>query len=151
MNPGRIKILGAYLLAMGLLQMCLYLAMSRWTEEFNWLFYFDPRLGVLFLETVLRKNDPHVPSLLRWSLAAWTLLLGGVLFSGRRVVKLFVVSELILVLTNLFFFLYTIREGLHFSHGFSIGELFFPLLVMVLFSFVPLWLAWRSRAKSDAI
>jgi hypothetical protein len=151
MNLQRMKILGAYLLAIGFLQTCLYLAMSRWTYESDWLLYFDPRIGIFYLENLLRKTEQIAPAFLRWLSAGWILLVGYLLLSGRAMVKTFIVSELILVLPNLCFFLYIIRANLSPSHGFSIGELSLPILVMVLFSFVPLWLAWWSHSKGDAL
>ncbi len=150
MNSKRVKILGAYLLVISLLQMCLYLAMSLSPDEFDWLFYFDPRAGMFFLEALVRGTEQIVPSLLRWLSAAWIFLIGGLLFSGRPIVKAYVASELILLLPNICFFLLIVWANLSPAHGFSVGELFFPILVTVIFSLVPLWLAWWSRATGDS-
>ena len=151
MNTKRVKFLGAYLLVNSFLQMCLYLAMSRSPEQSDWLFYFDPRAGIFFLETFMQGREPSEPTFFRWLSAVWIFLIGLLLFSGRRIVKAFVASELILLLPNVCFCLFIIWANLKPSHGFSVGELFFPILVSVIFSFVPLWLAWRTSSKSDAM
>ena len=150
MNTKRVKFLGAYLLLISFLQMCLYLAMWRSPDESDWLFYFDPRAGIFFLETFMQGREPSEPTLFRCLSAVWIFLIGLLLFSGRRIVKTYAASELILMLPNVCFFLIIIWANASPNHGFSIGELFFPMLVMLLFSFVPLCLAWLSRAKGDA-
>jgi hypothetical protein len=150
MKSKRIKILGAYLLAISSLQMCLYLAMWRSPEQAEWLFHFDPRFGIFFLETFMQGRRPSDPTFFRCLSAIWIFLIGLLLFLGRSIVKTYVASELILLLPNACFFLIVIWANQSPTHGFSIAELFFPLLVMLLFSFVPLWLAWQSRSKADA-
>jgi hypothetical protein len=151
MNPKRVKILGAYLLAASSLHMCLYLAMSLAPDKFEWLLYFDPRVGIFFVETFVRQTEQSVPSFFRWLSAMWVFLIGWGLFAGRPMVKAYVVSELLLLLPNVCFFVFIVLTNLSPSHGFSVGELLLPLLVMVIFSFVPLWLAWRCRSTGDAI
>src|SRR4028119_1944529 len=100
MNAKRIKFLGAYLLLVSSLQMCLYLAMSRSPDESDWLFYFDPRAGIFFLETFMQGKKPSDPTFFRWLSAVWIFLIGLLLLWGRPMVKVFVASELILMLPN---------------------------------------------------
>ena len=150
MNLARAKFLGIYLIAICSLQICLYLALSFASEENLWLFYFDPRIGIFFLETVLRGVEQVVPGILRWLSAIWILALGIFMLSGRPLIKTYIVSEILLVLPNLLFSLAIVAANLGPTHGFSVGELFFPILVMVIFSIVPLSLAvwWRGNHVS---
>jgi hypothetical protein len=150
MNLKRLKILGAYLITVCILQICVYLALSLSSEKYLWLFYFDPRIGLFFLESGLRGAEEVTPGILRWLSAAWILVLGLFLFSGRPLIKTYIFSEIILLLPNLLFILAIIWANLSPAHGFSVGELFFPGLVMIAFSVVPLALAFWARAR-DAI
>jgi hypothetical protein len=153
MKLERAKILGVYLIAICSLQICLYLALSVAAEKYLWLFYFDPRIGVFFLETIIRGSEQVVPGIFRWLSAVWILALGVFLFSGRPLIKTYVFSEIILFLPSLLFSLFIAAANLGPTHGFSVGELFIPILVMIVFSIIPLglafWLLWSSRFKGE--
>jgi hypothetical protein len=148
----RTKGLGIYLVAASTLQIFLYLALSLSPEKYDWLFYFDPRIGIFFLETAVRGAEQVAPGLFRWSSAIWILLLGLLMFGGRPLVKTYIAAELFLVLPNIVFFFAIVRSNLSPVHGFSIGELVFPVIVMLVFSLVPLVLAfriWRRNAQDE--
>ncbi len=70
MNLKRAKVLAIYLMVIGFLQICLYLAMSKASDEYSWLIYLDPRIGLFFLESSARGTEQSAPSVLRWLLAA---------------------------------------------------------------------------------
>ena len=151
MNPQRTKTLGIYLLAGSILQLSLYLALSLSTDKAGWLFYFDPRLGIFFLESGVRGAELSNPGIVQWLSAVWILLLGLMLLFGRPLVKTYVVSEIILSIPGVFFFLAILGANLSPAHGFSVGELLFPVIVMIAFSVVPLVLACRIRKKTARI
>ena len=147
MNPQRTKTLGIYLLAGSILQLSLYLALSLSTDKAGWLFYF----GIFFLESGVRGAELINPGIVQWLSAVWILLLGLMLLFGRPLVKTYVVSEIILLIPGVFFFLAILGSNLSPAHGFSVGELLFPVIVMIAFSVVPLVLACRIRKKTARI
>jgi hypothetical protein len=151
MNPQRTKTLGLYLILASLLQICLYLALSLSADKADWLFYFDPRLGIFFLESGVRGAELIIPGIFQWLSAIWILLLGLMLLFGRALVKTYIVSETILSIPSVFFFLAIVLANLSPAHGFSVGELLFPGLVMIAFSVIPLVLAFRIRKKAARI
>ena len=141
----RYKILGTYLLVAGILQACLYLALSV-SPSLDWLFYFDPRIGIFFIESAWRGADETVvPSVLRWLTVGWILLLAALFLYGRPLIKTYVISEVVLLLPSVLFFIGIIFANLSPAHGFSVGELLFPVPVAIMFSAVPLGLAFWSR------
>ena len=153
MKLGRVKFLGIYLVVICALQICLYLALSVVSEENLWLFYFDPRIGIFFLETVFRGAEQIVPGIFRWLSVVWILALGVFMVSGRPLIKTYIASEIVLALPSLLFSLVIVVGNLSPAHGFSVRELFTPILVMIFFSLVPLglafWLLWSSRYKGE--
>ena len=144
----RTRILGAYVLVAGILQTVLYLFLSI-SRDHNWLNYFavylDPRIGIFFLEAGWRGTEQIIPGIARWLTAGWLLTLGGLLFTGRKVVWFYIISEIALSLPNVFFFVVIVLANLSPAHGFSVGKLFVPILVMTAFSIIPLVLAFWSR------
>ncbi|HEX8177234.1 MAG TPA: hypothetical protein VF543_19250 [Pyrinomonadaceae bacterium] len=146
MNLKRTRILGVYVFVAGFLQLLIYIAMSTSPDKYEWLFYFDPRIGIFFFEIGIRGSEPITPGIFRWLTAGWIFILGLILVLGRPIVKTYIVSELILMIPNVLFFLFIIWANLSPAHGFSIGELFIPALVMIVFSLIPLRLAFWSRS-----
>lgn len=150
MNSQRARTLGAYLLVGSVLQICLYLALSQQTDKADWLFYFDPRIGIFFLESGARGAELIIPGVFQWLSAVWILLLGLMLLFVRPLVKTYIISEIILSIPNVLFFIAIVGANLSPAHGFSVGELFFPVIVMIAFSVVPLLLAFSIRKKASA-
>jgi hypothetical protein len=144
-NLKRVKILGAYLTVACALQICLYLAMFIWAERYQWLFYFNPRFGLYFVESVI-NGEPPPPGIFGWVSAAWVLALGLLLLSGRPLIKTYVISEVALSAPTLLFVFIVALANLSPTHGFSVGELFVPVCLMILFSIVPLILAFWARS-----
>ena len=142
----RTRILGAYVVIGGLLQALLYLLLSI-SRNHDWLFYFDPRIGIFFLETGWRGTEQIVPGIVRWLTVGWLLTIGGLLLTGRKLIRAYIISEIILLPPNIFFFVVIVLANLGAAHGFSVGELFLPMLVMVAFSIIPLVLAFWSRTR----
>jgi hypothetical protein len=144
-NLERLKILGAYLTVACALQICLYLAMSISAERYQWLFYFNPRFGLYFVESVI-KGEPPPPGIFGWMSAV--LALGLLLLSGRPLIKAYVISEVALSAPTLLFVFVVALANLSPAHGFPVGELFVPVCVIIIFSVVPLILAFWARSKA---
>lgn len=147
MNLKLARLLGAYLVMACVLQICAYLALSVSVEKFGWLYYLDPRIGIFFVESAVRGAEQPPPGVFGWVSAAWILALGLFLLSGRLRIKTYIISEIVLSLPNLLFVVAIALANLSSAHGFSVGELFFPVLVMIAFSVIPLILAFRARSK----
>lgn len=144
----RTRILGAYLMAAGIVQTTVYVGLST-SRGPDWLFYFDPRIGIFFLETGWRGAEEITPGILRWLSVVWILTLGMLFLCGRQLVKTYIVSEVALALPNIFFLVTIIGANLTPAHGFSVGELFLPMLEMIAFSVLPVTLAfWSLRRKA---
>jgi hypothetical protein len=146
----RTKTLGAYLVVAGILQTCLYLVMSM-PGDHLWLTYFDPRLAIFFLEIGLRGPELVTPWIFSWLSAVWIIAIGLLMLFNRPWVKTYIISEIVLSLPNMVLFVGIIWANLNAAHGFSIGELFLPVLIMIPFTLVPLTLAFRSRRKAAGI
>jgi hypothetical protein len=151
MNLKRSRVLGVYLLAAASCQLALYLAMTVSSEEGGWLMYFDPRIGIFFLESVVRGSESLAPGVLRWLSAFWILAIGLSWALGHPRLKTYVISEIVLLIPNVGFFLLIVLANLSPAHGFSVGELLFPSLIMVVFSVIPLWLAFWARGRQDEV
>ncbi len=150
MNRNRVKILGWYVLAIAVLQIVIYATLSLSKGAADGLIYFDPRLGIFYFESGLRGKEEVAPTLLRWVSALWLFGISICLLLGR-LVKVYVLSELALSFPNILFVLAIVWANLSPAHGFSMAELFFPLLVMIAFSIVPLGIAfWARRSKDEA-
>jgi hypothetical protein len=117
-------------------------------ERYEWLFYFDPRLGLYFVESVIRGEQPP-PGIFGWVSAAWVLALGLLLLSGRPLIRAYAISEVTLSAPTLLFVFVVTSANLSPAHGFSVGELFVPVCVMIIFTVVPLILAFRARSTGQ--
>ena len=150
MYPKHVKILGYFVLAVCVMQIAIYLALALSKGSADWLIYFDPRLGLFYVESGLRGKEAVAPTLVRWLSALWIFGLALLLLAGRPLVRTYIVSELILSLPNVLFVVAIVWANLSPAHGFSIGELLVPLMVMLVFSAVPLGLAiWAQRSKGE--
>ena len=141
----RTRILGAYVLVGAVLQVFLYLALSI-TRNCDWLCCFDSRIGIGFFESWAGRAQ-MAPSIVRWFAVGWILALGVLLFTGRRLVKAYIISEIVLSLPNIIMFAMVALASLAPSPHFSIRSLLWPIIVMVVFSVIPLILAFRSRRQ----
>jgi hypothetical protein len=121
----RTRILGAYVVVAGLLHAVLYLLLST-SRNHDWLFYFDPRIGTFFLETGWRGAEQIVPGVVRWLTVGWLVMIGVLLFTGRTLIQAYIISEIILSLPNIFFFVVIVLANLSPAHWFSVGECSFP-------------------------
>jgi hypothetical protein len=149
MAISRNKVLGAYVLTAGVLQALLYLWIA-FSSNSEWLFYFDPRIGMIFVESVLFGTEEVV--LLRW-LSVMVEITLGLMLMGDIPVKVYVLFELLFAAPTIFFFVTIALANLSPTHGFSVGELYVPVCVFIVFSVVPLilvfWCTAARRPQSD--
>jgi hypothetical protein len=78
-------------------------------------------------------------------------MLGGLMVFGHVWIKTYIVSEILLTLPNVLLAIGVILANMNPAHGFSVGELFVPALVMVPFTIIPLTLAFWSRKESSNV
>jgi hypothetical protein len=145
MSSTRTRLLGAYLVFVCSLQICGFVAETLWPDRFYWLFYLNPRIGLLLLELVSTGREGSVPGAIQWIAAGWILLLGIALFFGWAVVRTYIVSEILLALPSLILIVISLRSSLSPFHSLTVKELFIPLLVITFYTVVPLVWAVRLR------
>jgi hypothetical protein len=121
------------------------MAMSLWPDQFYWLFYLNPRLGLHLLELLATRREGSIPSLFQWLSAVWILGLGTMLLSGRSLIKTYLVSEILLSLPNVLLLVVTLTTSLSPLRGLPLGWTLSSLLVMTVYSLVPLALGFRAR------
>ena len=136
------------MLSASLLQICIYAAWSYSPEKLGAIFYFDPRIGLFFIESGIRAAELSAPGILQWLSALWLLPISLLLLSGRPILKTYIISEIIVSIPNLLFFVLILLANLSPAHGFSVGELFVPIVVMMFFTIVPLILAFRLSGRA---
>jgi len=95
------------------------------------------------------QKEGTPPALLSWMIELGILALGILMFSGRDLLKTFVVGETLLTIPYLLIFVFIFSANMSPNHGFSPAELFFPSLVVIISSLLPVsyavWILWRSR------
>ena len=150
----RTDILAVYLSVLALLQIGLYFVLVN-RGSMGALLYLDPRLGIDAwltggkMSAEARSSMTVLSQEIRWIAATWILGLGLLLTFRKPVVKLYVVSECLLSLPTLAFFGMVILANLSQGHGFSIGELFFPLVVFSIYTIAPLYIALQDWRKGN--
>lgn len=135
------KALAFYLIGLGILQLVLYVAMSS-SKELEWLFYFDPRFGLFFIESMARGSEVMIPGLLDWISVPIIFLVAIFLLRDltNKSLAAYFLMELVLGLPSLLIFLFVFGANLSPAHGFSIGELLFPSIVFFITFVVPVTL-----------
>ncbi len=147
------RFLAIYLIVIALLQSALYLAFFGQTGR-DWLFYFDPRIGIDALLTSwsmtseLRAALTTLSEAIRWLSATWLLVLGILLFLRKPVVTVYVICESLLSVASIVFFGVILIANVSPVHGFSVGEMIWPLMVFIGFSAIPLYLGIRAWRRS---
>lgn len=144
-----LKILGVYVSVVALAHLILYVVLNLFSERLGWLFYFDTRIGFFFIETIIKHPEGTPPAITAWLIEAGELALGIGMVAGKRLIKTYLIVELILSIPYLLFFLLILAVGMSSSHGFSPGELLIPSTVVFLTSIIPLvyamWILWKFR------
>jgi hypothetical protein len=133
------RVLGYYLVAIGISQLVLYTLLSI-SESFGYLFYFDPRFGLFFIETILRQHE-QIPAILGWVSAAVIIAMGLWVRSARVAVTIYLIVEGLIAIPTFLILIMLAAVNMSANHGFSRGEILFPLIVCLLTSTVPMVLA----------
>jgi hypothetical protein len=138
------RVLGGYLQLVVILQIVVYIQIYIGNHAF---FYFDPRIGIpVLLEDILRI-ERYNSILIEWLSAIWICVLATLMILGKSIVKIYVVSELFLSIPNLIFIGIVIAMNMEPTHGFSIHELLYPIIVMLVATIVPLILVFMKIRK----
>lgn len=147
-----LRVLGFYLLTMGVLQACLYCWMAFGHAPLS-AFYLDPRTGIYFLESMVLGNEAQSTSLLRWVACAALTVCGLGLILRRSWLGIYWNIERALALPSVLFFALVIAANSSPAHGFSIGELLIPIPIFVVFTCVPLYSAYLllKRGRDEAV
>lgn len=142
-DPKWIRILGCYLLCIAGWQCFIY---SQDDSANLQLLYFDPRIGITaILEDVLRISR-YDSILFDWLIAGWLGVLGILMIVGKSIIRTYVISELILSAPNFVFFWLVIIVNMNPAHGFSIRELYYPVIMMVITTIMPFMIIyWRMK------
>lgn len=97
---------------------------------------------------MLWNNSILIYGVFRWLTVVWLLGIGSLLRSGRQLVRLYVFSEIILLLPSVIFFAFVIWSNPGPDQGYPIADLLYPVLVTLAFSVIPLVIAFWSRRSS---
>jgi hypothetical protein len=151
MNPRRTKFLGVYILSAGILQLvlCSFVALSSgWDERFS---YFNPHGGIFFVGVYLLGAGGAAINFFTWASAILHLAIGWLWFKRRPLVMTYVISEIVLIVPNIFFLLFLLLTKLDSDSAqyVSAGGLFFLIMTIIAFSVVPLVLALWWRREED--
>jgi hypothetical protein len=143
-SPQATRFLGFYLLVIALLQAALYReVVARGADGWS-LYYLEPRLGLFFLESLIRPGHPfpgYLPGASAIALGAMgcLLLLEIVGLAG------YLVFEILLALPTVFLFGMIAVSHVPPGLGFSLLDLTLPAIPFTLTSILPVIYAWRVR------
>jgi len=127
--------LGFYVTGVAVAQMLLYLTAEFDRSWADLLVYFDPRLGLFFLESLL--HGERFPGILDWASAGILACVGLGLLRNPRQIRWYLIVEFILGLPTVLFCVLVVVMNVGPSHGFSVGELLYPILIFILASVIP--------------
>jgi len=137
------RFLGAYLVVVASIQVVLYVAsLSGGSLS---LVYYDPRIGLFFLETMARQHEVY-PGGLSWLSAIVLAVLGVQVRRNPARVRRYLLLEPAMALPTLLMVVMVTAANLSPAHGFSVGELVMPLAVLAVATIVPYGLAWKIRS-----
>jgi hypothetical protein len=134
----RTRIFGTAILGITLLQGGLYTVASRLGQQAGYLQYFDPRIGIAGLTDLPERGFPNY---LEWSSVLVLASVAGftIVRPSKRSLRVYLLAEAGLSVPTLAFFVVVLQANLAPAHGFSLGELTWPLAVFVVLSLTP-WL-----------
>ncbi len=138
----RQRLLGAYLFALCLYQIGIY----RWPGGPP--FILDPRAGIPVLLINHFSFDNKVIYPVEWITAAWLVLMATMIFSRGRLLKAYLISELVLAAPTAYYIgVLAIQHGGDFAPGFK--DLVLTFLLFSMFSLVPMGMAARSLMQAS--
>ena len=141
----KIRLLGIYLCLLAVAQFALY-AFEAVTDpdKYLYLFYYNPRFGLAFLEEFIRPGGVH--NILSW-ISAVALFSAGIAMFYWRALNLFIIFECIMSAPSILTFLLVFVVNMNATDGFSRGELPIPIIVFLVFSGPPFLLTLLLRRK----
>jgi len=159
MNLAPVKFLGIYLIAICFLQICLGFIVFLYPKDFAVFISFAPHIGIYVLERIfLSTGTPAFGGIFYWLTAVWFLTLGILLFSGRPLLKTYIISEIFFSISSLFLFLALIAMLLIYPEGLkslpvhdaflTVGIVTMPIFSTIIPLVWAIWLAWRSHSRA---
>ncbi len=145
----RLNFLAIYLILIGVFQLILYSLISL-SDSLGGLFYFDPRFGLFFLETIVRGVE-HMPAALDWISAIIILIIGFCLLKFEWLLPAYFIVEFLLAAPSFLSFLLIVLINMSPNHGFSVWELPIPILVFVFVTVVPMVIGIRVYLSSGEV
>ncbi len=144
-RPKRHRLLGLYLFGLCLYQIGIY----RWPGGPP--FILDPRAGIPVLLINHFSFDNKVIYPVEWISAAWLVLLAAMIFFRGKLLKAYLISELVLAAPTAYYIgVLAIQHGGDFAPGFK--DLLLTIFLFLVFSVVPAGLAvWEiGRARKTS-
>jgi len=140
--PKRQRLLGVYLFGLCLYQIGIY----RWPGGPP--FILDPRAGIPVLLINHFAFDNKVIYPVEWITAAWLVLIAAMIFFRRKLLKVYLISELVLAAPTAYYIgVLAIQHGGDFAPGFK--DLLLTIFLFLVFSVVPAglaaWEIWRMK------
>ena len=138
------RVLAAYLLVVALLQLALYREVIARGAD-GWMLYnFEPRLGLYFLETLIRPGQPF-PGMFSWGSALALAAMAAFLLLDVAGLRAYMIFEILLAAPTVFLFAATLVSNVTPGIGFSVLDLAMPAIPFVMTSVLPVVFAWRAR------
>lgn len=141
-SPQATRFLAFYLLALSLLQAALYWVAAAGGPKAWSLYYLEPRLGLFFLETLVRPGHTFPGYALGASVAALALM-GCLLLLEVVGLRTYLVFEILLASPTVVLFAMIAFSNTPPGMGFSILDLALPAIPFTLTSVLPVIYAWR--------
>ena len=133
-GPRRERLLGGYLFALCLYQIGIY----RWPGGPP--FILDPRAGIPVFLINHFSFDNKIIYPVEWITASWLVFLAAMLFFRGKLLKTYLISELLLAAPTAYYIaILAIEHGGHFAPGFK--DLVLTAVLFTIFSLAPMSLA----------
>lgn len=131
------KVVGVWVVVVAIFQLGLYTAATVAGERAMWLFYFDPRWGIFFLQSVLFHSEAF-PSVPLYASALLLLGAGVAVLRDEKWIVHYSWLEAALSAPTVVFIAIVMISNAPANDGFSVRELLFgPFPVFIVCSVVP--------------
>jgi len=108
------------------------------------LFNLDPRIGLFFRETIVRRAE-HFPAILNWLSAIALVAIGIYIVRAKCGTGVYLLAELFLAVPSVLFFVNIAAADFCANHGFSRNELVHPVASFTNVTLIPVGLAVASN------
>lgn len=140
--------LGYFLLGVTIFQVVLYISAAWLKNSAEWLFYFDPRIGLFFVQSAVGQES--FPGVLSWVSVALLFGIAVAIIRDASWLPIYLILEAVLAIPSLLMFVIIVAANLSAAHGFSVGELPVPAVVFLAASgapFIYAFILWRRLAN----